>query len=339
MKKCLYIILIISLLLIIFTSLSLAYSLKLGNKGIEVEKLQKQLAKIGYDINIDGIYGYRTKEIIKDFQLNNGLIVDGIAGKKTQSFLEEVSKDIIYIVKPGDTLSEIALNNNSTVSSIIKRNNLKSNKIIIGQELNIPKTGLGGGEERKLYDNIIHEIQKGDALSLLAKKYGTNVETIKLANNLRSDCIYVGQSLLIPHLKSGSTQNFYLAKGSIIWPVLGRISSPFGWRIHPISNKREFHEGIDIAVPVGTKIRASASGTVIQSGWISGFGYTIIIDHGNGVRTLYGHNSRLFVYGGTNVKIGEVIALAGSTGRSTGPHLHFGLFLNGKTINPKIYLP
>lgn len=329
------------LLLILFLSYSTIYadSFKLGDNGSEIKRIQQLLYKLGYDITVDGFFGYQTKEIVKDFQLNNGLKVDGVVGQKTLDLLEEMAKDIKYIVQNGDTLSEIAYKFHSTVEAIKEKNNLKSDKIIIGEEILIPKTGIGGGEEDRLYSNIYHEVQRGDSLSVLAKKYGSDIETIKLANKLKSNRIYVGQTLMIPHLKRGINQPFLLKKGSFIWPVIGRISSGYGYRIHPIKGRRELHGGIDIAVPVGTKIRAAASGKVIQSGWISGFGKTIVIDHGDGVRTLYGHNYRLLVRAGSNVNLGQVIALAGSTGLSTGPHLDFRIYKDGKTVNPIKYLP
>ncbi|ACL69856.1 peptidoglycan DD-metalloendopeptidase family protein [Halothermothrix orenii] len=323
----------------IISSPVLATTLKLGDRGREVKKVQQILRDLGYDIEVDSVFGYRTKQVVQAFQLNNGLDVDGIVGDKTLNLLHEMVEETKYIVNKGDTLSEIALKTGSTVQAIKDRNNLKSSKIYTGQKLYIPKTGIGGGKDGILYDRIIHVVQRGDALYNLAKRYGTEVETIKLANNLHSNRIFVGQTLVIPHLKEGRKHNFRLKKGAFIWPVLGRISSPYGYRIHPITNKREFHGGIDIAVPIGTRIRAAASGTVIQSGWIRGFGKTIIIDHENGIRTLYAHNSRLLIRAGQKVKLGDVIALAGSTGMSTGPHLDFRIYNKGKTVNPINYLP
>ncbi len=333
-------VLVLSFILIIILSVTVgAVSIDKDNRGKEVREVQKLLKELGYNINIDGIYGYRTKSVVKDFQHNNGLNVDGIVGRNTLKLLKETAEDIKYTVKKGDTLSEIAVKYDTTVEDIKDRNKMNKSKIIIGQDLFIPKTGRGGGEESKIYSAIIHEVQRGDALSIIARKYGSDVQTIKLANNLHSNTIYVDQNLVIPHLSKGAQQRFKLARGSLIWPVMGRISSSYGWRIHPISNEREFHKGVDIAVPNGSKIRAVAGGRVIQSGWINGFGKTIVIDHGQGIKTLYGHNSRIMVPAGRRIKIGQVIALAGSTGASTGSHLHFGLFVKGKSVNPAKYLP
>ncbi|MDI3546546.1 MAG: hypothetical protein PWR10_198 [Halanaerobiales bacterium] len=337
--KYLRVFFLLMIAILLFTSATFAVKLELGDRGLEVEKVQQYLFNLGYDITVDGIYGYHTREVVKDFQLSNGLTVDGIVGKETIALLEETAKDIKYTVKMGDTLSELALKFNTTVDDIKEANNLRSDLIKIGEELVIPKTGLGGGEEERLYATIHHQVQPGDALSLLAKKYGTDIQTIKLANNLHSDRIYVGDTLIIPHVKREVNRPFRLTRGALIWPVLGRISSGYGYRTNPINKTREFHEGIDIAVPLGTKIRAAAGGTVVQSGWVKGYGKAIVIDHGEGVRTLYAHNSRLLVRAGTRVELGQVIALAGSTGLSTGSHLHFSIYVNGKSVDPMRYLP
>lgn len=126
--------------------------------------------------------------------------------------------------------------------------------------------------------------------------------------------------------------------GKFIWPVEGRITSAFGWRLHPIFQERKFHSGIDIAVPTGTPVKAAADGRVIFSGWISGYGNTVIIDHGGGLSSLYAHNSRLTVGVGKWVRQGDIIAKAGSTGFSTGPHVHFEVREDGEPKDPRLWL-
>ncbi len=144
-------------------------------------------------------------------------------------------------------------------------------------------------------------------------------------------------------LISKSTKNSGVVVGSgFILPVHGRISSPFGWRTHPIFKSKIFHTGIDYAVPMGTPIKASNSGKVIYSGWYGGYGKVVIIDHGNctgaPTTTLYAHMSQPKVSAGQNVTRGQTIGLSGSTGYSTGPHVHFEVRINGKPKNPNNYL-
>lgn len=122
--------------------------------------------------------------------------------------------------------------------------------------------------------------------------------------------------------------------GGLIMPVSGRISSKYGYRIHPITGKRSLHTGVDIACPSGTSIKSAANGEVVQAGWMGAYGNAVIIDHGGYVSTLYGHNSKLLVKVGDKVKQGQVIAKAGSTGWSTGPHCHFEKRVHGKPVNP-----
>ncbi len=126
--------------------------------------------------------------------------------------------------------------------------------------------------------------------------------------------------------------------GKLSWPCSGTITSEQGWRIHPIFGYMKYHSGMDIGVAYGTPIKAAASGTVIMASWYGGYGYCVIIDHGNGLSTLYGHNSSLHVSYGQKVSRGQTIASAGSTGNSTGPHCHFEVRVNGNVTNPRNYL-
>lgn len=127
-------------------------------------------------------------------------------------------------------------------------------------------------------------------------------------------------------------------KGRFMIPVNGRFSSPYGYRIHPISHVRKLHTGQDIAAPMGTTIRAAGPGVVISTGWRGGYGNTVIIDHGGGISTLYGHCSRVFARAGQKVSAGTPIAAVGTTGYSTGPHVHFEVRVNGRPVNPRPYL-
>ena len=126
--------------------------------------------------------------------------------------------------------------------------------------------------------------------------------------------------------------------GAMIYPITGPITSEFGWRNHPIFGGQRFHSGIDIGGDYGLPIHAAQSGIVSHAGWIGGYGNTVMIDHGGGITTLYGHNESLAVDVGQYVNQGDVIAYCGSTGNSTGPHCHFEVRLDGEPVSPFNYL-
>jgi murein DD-endopeptidase MepM/ murein hydrolase activator NlpD len=128
------------------------------------------------------------------------------------------------------------------------------------------------------------------------------------------------------------------APGILSWPVTGPITSGFGYRQNPFGGGMEFHQGLDIAAPMGTTVTAAASGTVISAGWYGGYGNFILIDDGGGMATGYAHLSQMFVGAGQKVQKGQAIGAVGSTGMSTGPHLHFEVRIGGKPVDPAAYL-
>jgi murein DD-endopeptidase MepM/ murein hydrolase activator NlpD len=128
------------------------------------------------------------------------------------------------------------------------------------------------------------------------------------------------------------------AGGQLLWPAVGPITSPFGWRIHPIFGTRELHTGIDIGAPDGSTVSAAAAGTVEFAGTMTGYGNVLVIDHGGGLATLYGHLSFYSVAVGQVVARGEPIGNVGCTGYCTGPHLHFEVRLSGTPVDPMPFL-
>ena len=143
---------------------------------------------------------------------------------------------------------------------------------------------------------------------------------------------------MIRRIQSGE-KNVGGSTGTMLWPAEGEITSPFGWRTHPIFGTQRLHTGIDIGADYGDTVRAADGGVVIHSDWMGGYGNAVIIDHGNGISTLYAHNSQLLVSEGQSVAKGQAISRVGSTGYSTGPHLHFEVRQNGSPVNPLNFLP
>jgi murein DD-endopeptidase MepM/ murein hydrolase activator NlpD len=122
------------------------------------------------------------------------------------------------------------------------------------------------------------------------------------------------------------------------WPTVGWLSSSYGYRTHPIKGTRDFHTGVDISASPGSEIKATADGIVSFSGWSGANGRLVAIEHGHGFRTFYAHNKKIAVKVGDVVQRGDVIAYVGSTGSSTGPHVHYEVWKSGKSVNPKTYL-
>ena len=182
--------------------------------------------------------------------------------------------------------------------------------------------------------------EKLDAKEALTKELEEDIESYKkVYEAARAEEAKLKNSL-VPELSKSSTPTVKYTGGALCWPAPSytRLSSPYGYRIHPVYKTKKFHSGIDLAAPGGTNILSAESGTVIRATWNGGYGNCVVIDHGNGLSTLYGHAQRLLVSKGQKVSRGQVIALVGTTGTSTGNHLHFEVLVNGKTTDPMAYL-
>ncbi len=232
---------------------------------------------------------------------------------------------ISYSVQQGDTLYDVAKKFKVSPSTILDWNNLKNpTQLKVGQQIVVPQP-----------EGYLYTVAKGDNLFVVARRFFTTVADIMAANNLTSDSIKVGQKLFIPVSAVGKA--FNKDKG-YIWPVYGTLSSPYGYRIHPVTRKNSFHTGIDISAPENTPVFASISGTVTFAGENGGYGLMVEIKSGK-IVTRYAHLSKISVYTGQTVTQGTLIGRVGSTGLTTGPHLHFEIVVGDNTANPLAYLP
>lgn len=173
------------------------------------------------------------------------------------------------------------------------------------------------------------------AESIQAYKAESEAEYDRIASEMQD----VSNQIAALSAQAAANGSVPMGDGTLIWPTPSCTtnSSAYGWRIHPIYGTRKFHAGEDIPAGYGAEILAAASGTVITAGWVSGYGNYTVIDHGGGMMTAYGHQSSIAVSVGQTVTQGQVIGYVGSTGNSTGPHLHFEVYINGATVDPKSF--
>jgi len=179
---------------------------------------------------------------------------------------------------------------------------------------------------------ILAQNQKGAIARLQSDRRAMEVAEAQLDQDSRAISSLINQRL------AGGERIAFRGSGQMLLPVAGEITSPFGWRMHPVLGYERFHSGLDIGADYGTVIRAAERGTVIFAGWYGGYGNAVIIDHGGGITTLYGHTSELYVTEGQAVQRGQAIAAVGSTGLSTGPHLHFEVRRDGEPTDPVAFL-
>ena len=233
-----------------------------------------------------------------------------------------------YRVKKGDMIGYIADNFGITQDTIISVNNIHQSRLLqIGQYLKIPSM-----------PGIIYTVRKsGETIDTIATKYEVSAEKCAKANNLETNVkLNAGQTVFVPDAELDWVTRQEINGDLFHKPIHNRyyVSSYYGWRSSPFSGKRSYHSGIDMACPMGTSIYAALGGVVSSVGFNNVYGNYVIVTHHSGYKTLYGHMSATLVtkgkYVDTNTRIGKV----GSTGMSTGPHLHFTVYKNGKTTNP-----
>ena len=230
-----------------------------------------------------------------------------------------------YTVRKGDTVSGIAsragLRNFGTLLSVNNIDNAR--RISAGQTLRIPST-----------DGLLYTVKKNETLAGIATTHKVNVTALLDANDLTHETLSVGQKLFIP---GASLSSFELRKALgelFIYPIMGRLTSPFGYRNDPFTGARSFHSGIDLAAPIGTSVKATLDGRIAETGFNRIFGNYVIITHDRGYQSLYGHLSAIYVKRGQYVTQGAIVGAVGNTGYSTGPHLHLSIYKNGSLINP-----
>ncbi|MDR7568631.1 MAG: M23 family metallopeptidase [Armatimonadota bacterium] len=270
-------------------------------------------------------------------------LILGFPASSSGAAPSRVSPSVPHTVRPGDTLWDLARRYGTTVEAIAAANGIRPTQVLrIGQVLRIPvknvlqPTGTSPrrppAQRAEPAPSGVYTVRPGDSLWLIARRHGTTVAALMAANGLRSDRLQIGQRLRLPTPGTSARATAVRRTAGFVWPARGVLTSRFGrrWRRH--------HVGIDIAAPRGTPIHAARSGRVSYAGWYGGYGLLVVLDHGDGLETHYGHASRILVRPGQWVAQGQRIALVGCTGACTGPHLHFEVRVRGKPVDPIRYL-
>ncbi len=231
-----------------------------------------------------------------------------------------------YAVRRGDTVSSIAarfgLRNLGTVLAANGIDNAR--RLTVGQSLQIPSM-----------DGLLVRVTKGDSLNAIASRYGVPVTVLLDANDLAASELSVGQRLFVPGATMRASELRRALGVLFMMPIRGRLTSGFGYRRDPFTGARTFHTGIDLAAPQGTPVKATLEGKVATTGYSPVYGNYVILTHDGGYQSLYAHLSVISTERGKRVSQGSVVGKVGNTGYSTGSHLHFSLYKNGRMIDPR----
>ena len=321
-----------------------------------LEELLDQLQKAASDEDTISCEFAEDVEIRQEYVptseiMNLGYIAELLYSTKTA--------EVTYEVKKGDTWSQIAAKNDMSSAELLALNpGYNINKLQIGEVLtlsaSVPYLTMTVVKQERYLDDVSYNIEYTDSADLYQGDYKVTSKGEYGKADVMAKTTYVNgeetertilssvtlkEPVTEHRIRGTKARPTWMPTGSFRWPTSGRISSYFGGRKSPGGIGSTNHKGIDIAVPRGTPIYAADGGTVTYSGWMSGYGYLVQIDHGNGYVTRYGHNSSLTVSVGQHVYKGQQVARAGSTGNSTGNHLHLELRVNGARTNPLNYVP
>ena len=317
-----------------------------------LEDLLEQL-KLGYE-TADTVNAYFAEEVdIRQEYVESSYVMN--LGYIAEILNETKEGEVTYTVTSGDSYYSIAEKYDLSVEALMKLNPGYDPKILrVGDVLTIsnavPYLTVVNVERQRYVQDVPYQVEYTDDSSMYQGEYKVTSAGVYGKADVTANVTYINgeemerevvasvtlsQPVTEQQLRGTKERPTWYPTGSFSWPCTGILTSRFGYRSLLGST---YHNGIDIGNSYGTSIYAADGGTVTYSGWMSGYGYLIIIDHGNGYQTYYGHNSSLTVSVGAKVHKGQLIARMGSTGRSTGNHCHFGIKLNGTFVNPLNYL-
>ena len=317
-----------------------------------LEDLLDQL-KLGYQTE-DTVNAYFVEDVdIRQEYVESSYVMN--LGYIAEILNETKQGEVTYTVASGDSYYSIAEKYEMSMEDLMALNEGYDPDLLrVGDVLTIsnavPYLTVVNVERQRYVQDVAYQVEYTDDASMYQGEYQTTSPGVYGKADVTANVTYINgeeterevvasvtlsQPVTEQQLRGTKERPTWYPTGSFSWPCTGTLTSRFGYRNLLGST---YHNGIDIANSYGTSIYASDGGTVTYSGWMSGYGYLVIIDHGNGYQTYYGHNSSLAVSVGQKVYKGQLIARMGSTGRSTGNHCHFGIKLNGTFVNPLNYL-
>jgi len=282
---------------------------------------------IGGGVFLNDVFYHTDSDNLLISEDDNEIYDDESVAFEPESFSK--TRTLLYdyhTIQSGENISALAINFGLNQDTIISANKIANSRLLqIGRVLKIPNQ-----------DGILHTVRTGETLSSIATRYSIDVNDIQIANELFSEKITTGSDLFIPGARLDWVRLQEINGDLFVWPVSGILTSSYGYRRDPFNqNRRQFHNGIDIRAGTGTPVRAAMAGRVSSVGWDNVLGNYVVISHHSGYRTLYAHMSVIRTRTGAYVGQGERIGDVGNTGLSTGPHLHFTVYKNGVTVNPR----
>jgi len=307
-----------------FLSILVSANQSAAHAPLKSETLENILKEKGQ--NLDALYSDRFSDICKrDKELGYIYLRKKLLAKNLGV--------VLHRVENGENYWTIAKKYNVNIDTIIGANPEIENLLAYkGREIIIlAKRG------------VVHEVKdKDEHLNLLAELYRVEESAIKSANRIPLKGIKVGDLIFIPGAKPvymhENLQKLFAKRSMFRSPISGTYTSLFGTRTHPVTGEKSGHNAVDIRAKMGTWVGASADGTVVFAGWSDTLGYYIKIQHKDGYSTLYGHLSKIYVKPWQKVYAGKLIGKTGNSGRTTGPHLHFAVFKDGRAVNPMDFL-
>ncbi|HRU39276.1 MAG TPA: M23 family metallopeptidase [Candidatus Goldiibacteriota bacterium] len=292
--------------------------------SMKAESLENLLKEKGQ--NLDALYSDKFSDVCKrDKELGYIYLRKKLLAKNLGVALHRVEMGENYwtIAKKYNVNIDTIIGANPELENLLAR---KGSEIIV-----LSKRG------------VIHEVKdKAENLNLLAELYRIDEASIKATNRIPLQGIKEGDLLFIPGAKPvymhENLQKLFAKRSMFRSPLSGVYTSLYGTRIHPVTGEKHGHNAVDIRAKMGTWVGASADGTVVFAGWSDTLGYYVKIQHKDGYMTLYGHLSKIYVKPWQKVFAGKLIAKTGNSGRTTGPHLHFAVFKDGRAVNPMDFL-